>query len=115
VVGAVGLQKHLRMARGQLVAALLGGALWVVAGEVAGGGLLLEPLAGVARGDGGGGGDFGLGGSPEAVARLVEPELQAQVDAEHLQRVGRVVDEPLGECLARVEVGGGGHGSSHGV
>ena len=75
-------------------------------------GLLLEPLAGVAGGDGDGGGDFGLGGSPEAVERLVEPELQAQLDAEHPQCVGGVVAEPLGERLARVEVGEGGHGPS---
>src|SRR4029453_4775365 len=94
------------------VAALLGGMLRVVADQVAGGGLLLEPLARVAGGDAGSCGDLGLGGGPEVGERLVEPQLQAQVDAERLQRVGGGIDEPLGERLARVEVGVGGHGSS---
>jgi hypothetical protein len=100
------------VAGGQPVAALLRRLGGVVAGDVAGGGLLFEPLADVAGGDAGGGGDLGLGGGAEVVERLVEPELQAQVDAERLQRVGGGIDEPLGERLARVEVGVGGHGSS---
>ena len=80
--------------------------------KIAGDRLLLQPLAGVAGGDASVGGEFGLGGGPEIVERLVEPELQAQVDAERLQRVGRVIDEPLGERLASIQVGGGSHGSS---
>jgi hypothetical protein len=112
VVGAVGVQQHLGMAGGQLVAALAGGVVGVVAGDVPGGGLLLEPLAGVAKRDAGGGGDLGLGCGSEVVERLVEPEFQAQADAERLQRVGCVVDEPLGERFARVEVGVGCHGAS---
>jgi hypothetical protein len=112
VVGAVGVQEHLGVAGGQPVAALLGRAGRVVAGEVAGGGLLLEPLVGVAGANAGVGGDFGLVGDSEVGERVVEPELQAQIHAQGLQRVGGVVDQPLGERLTRVEVDGGGHGSS---
>jgi len=75
VVGAVGVQQHLGVAGWQLVAALLGGALGIGAGEVAGGGLLLQPLAGVARSDASGGGELDLGAASEVGERLVEPEL----------------------------------------
>ena len=112
VVGAVGVQEDLGVPCGQPVAALLRGVLGVVAGEVAGGRLLLEPLTGVAGGDAGGGGDLGLGGGPEVGQGLLEAELQAQVDAEGLQRVGGGIDEPLGQRLARIQAGVGGHGSS---
>jgi hypothetical protein len=111
VVGAVGIQEHLGMAGGRLVAALLGGAPGVGAGEVAGGRLLLQPLAGVAGGDASVGGDRGLGGGPEVGQCLVKAELQAQVDAECLQRAGHLVDQPLGERLARIQVGVRCHGS----
>jgi hypothetical protein len=115
VVGAVGVQEHLGMAGGQPVVAFLRRGRRVVAGEVAGGRLLLQPLAGVAGGDAGGDGELGLGRRPEVGERLVEPELQAQVDAERLQRVGGAIDEPLGERLAGVEVGVCDHGSSFAV
>ena len=68
MVGAVGVQEHLAVPCGQPVAAFLGGALGAVAGDVAGGGLLLEPLAGVAGGDAGGGGDLDLGAAPRSVS-----------------------------------------------
>ena len=112
VVGAVGVQQHLGMAGGQLVAALLRWPDRVVAGQVAGGGLLLEPLAGVARSNADSCGDLELGCGSEVVERLVEPELQAQVDAEGLQGLGGGIDQSLGQRLARIQVGVGGHGSS---
>jgi hypothetical protein len=115
VVGAVGVQEHLGVPSGQPVAASLRRAGRVVAGEVAGGGLLLQPLAGVAGGDAGVGGELGLGGGPEVGQGLVEAELQAQVDAEGLQRVGAGVDQPLGQRLARIQVGVGCHWSSPGA
>jgi hypothetical protein len=97
---------------GQPVAAVLRRGRRIVAGDVPGGHLLLEPLAGVPGGDAAVGGDLGLGGRPEVSERLVESEFQAQVDAERLKRVGHVIDQPLGEHLARVDVGTGWHGSS---
>jgi hypothetical protein len=109
VVGAVGVQEHLGVAGGQPVAALLGGTAGVVAGEVAGDRLLLQPLAGVAEANAGVGGDLGLGRGPEVGQGLVEAELQAQVDAEGLQRMGGGIDQPLGQRLTRLEVGVGSH------
>jgi hypothetical protein len=61
--------------------------LGIVAGDIVGDGLLLEPLAGVVKGNAGGGGDLGLGCGSKVVERLVEPELEAQADAERLERV----------------------------
>jgi hypothetical protein len=112
VVGAVRVDQHLGVAGGQPVAALGGRALGVVASEVAGHGLLLEPLAGVARGDAGVTGELGLGRRAQLAERPVEAELDAQVYAEGLHRPGQAVDQPLGQRLAGVEVGWGWHGSS---
>jgi hypothetical protein len=84
MVGAVGVEEYLGVPSRQAVEALLCHVRRVVAGQVAGGGLLLEPLAGVAGGDAGVSGDLGLGGGPEVGERLVEPEFQAEVDAEDL-------------------------------
>src|SRR6266511_633203 len=112
VVRAVAVEEHLGVLRGQSVTALLRRAGRIIADDVPGGRLLLEPLPGIPRGDAGMGGDLGLGGRPEVAERLVEPELEAQVHAERLQRTGHVVDQSFAERFAGVDIGVGCHASS---
>ena len=73
--------------------------------EDAGDGLLLEPLAGVARVDAGGRGQLGGGRRPGSAQRPVQAEAVAEVDAEQLERAGGGLEQPLVE-------GRGVHGSS---
>ena len=112
VEGAVRVDQHLGVALGQPEPAPLRRLGRVVAGEVAGDGLLLEPLARVPGGDAGPPGELGLGRRPQLVQRPVEPELDPQVDAEHLHRLGQPVDRPPGEHLTHVHVGRDRHGPS---
>jgi hypothetical protein len=96
----------------QPVATLGGRQGRVVAGEIAGDRLPLEPLAGIPGGDAGLTGDLGLGRLPEAGQGPVEAKLDAEVHAEGLHRRGQPVDQPPGEHLTRVHIGRGRHGAS---
>jgi hypothetical protein len=112
MVGAVGVHQHLGVAVGQPVAALGRRQGRVVAGQVAGDRLLLEPLAGVPGRDAGPPGDLGLGRPPEVGQGPVEAQLDAEVHAQGLHRPGQPVDQPLREHLPRIHIGRHRHGPS---
>ena len=112
MVGAVGVDQHLGVALGQPVAAPGRREGRVVAGEIAGHRLLLEPLAGIPGVDAGLPGDLGLGRLPEVGQGPVEAELDAEIHAKGLHRPGQPVDQSSGQQLTRVHIGGGRHGPS---
>ena len=76
--------------------------------EQAGDRLLLEPLAGVARGDPGPLGQLLRGEGAVALERAVEAELDAEVDGEQLERAEGGAEQPLDEGVGAVD--GYGHG-----
>ena len=79
--------------------------------EEAGDGLLLEPLAGVARGDAGAVGELVRRERAVALERAVEAELDAEVDGEQLERAERGAEQALGEGVGAIcGFGVGGHG-----
>jgi hypothetical protein len=86
--GAVGVEQGLGVAGGQLEAAEVRIVVAVDPHgdhvEDPGGGLLLQPLAGVAGVDPGPGGKLGRRGRSVGPQRGVEAELEAEVHAEHL-------------------------------
>ena len=84
MVGAVGVDQHLGVALGQPVAAPGRREGRVVAGQIAGHRLLLEPLAGIPGVDAGLAGDLGLGRLPEVGQGPVEAELDAEIHAKDL-------------------------------
>jgi hypothetical protein len=73
--------------------------------EHAGDGLLLEPLAGVARRDPGPRGQLGRARGAALGKRPVEPELGAEVDGEQLERAERRGEQPLGQGVGAIGVG----------
>jgi hypothetical protein len=95
-------------AAGSAKAPGLGRRVSVIDVDHAGDGLLLEPLAGVARRDAGGLGQLARGQRPEFVQRAVQTELRAEVDGAQLQRAERGAEQALGEGVGAI--GGGGHG-----
>jgi hypothetical protein len=109
MVGAVRVDQHLGVALGQPVAALGRREGHVVAGEIAGGRLLLEPFPGVPGRDAGPPGDLDLGRFLQLGHGPVEAELDAEKHAEGLHRPGQPVDQPPGEQLTRVHIGRGRH------
>ena len=78
--------------------------------EEAGDGLLLEPLARVARVDAGGVGQLAGGDRAVALDRAVEAEPRAEVHGEELQRAQRGAEQALDEGVAAVGGGVYGHG-----
>ena len=79
--------------------------------EEAGDGLLLEPLAGVARCDAGAVGELVRRERAVALERAVEAELDAEVDGEQLERAERGAEQALGESVgALYGFGVRGHG-----
>ena len=102
VRGVVGVDERARVL-GRQVEAPLAALLDV---EQPGDGLLLEPLAGVARRDAGVVGELGGGERAVALERAVEAELRAEVDGEQLERAEGGAEEALGELVGSV---GGDH------
>jgi predicted ATPase len=74
--------------------------------EQAGDGLLLEPLAGVARRDAGALGELVGRERPARLERAVEAELGPEVDGEQLERAEGGSEEALGELVGAI---GGDH------
>ena len=108
------VDEDLLVARRQRVAASLGVGGRVVDVDERGDGLLLEPLARVARGDAGRGGELGGGQRTALGQRPVEAELGAEVDRQQVERAERGLEQASDEGVAALgRVLGCGH--RHGV
>ena len=92
------VDEHAGVVGGQLAAARRG----VDDVEEAGDGLLLEPLARIARVDAGAVGELLRGQRAVTLERAVEAELDAEVDGEELERAERGAEQALGEAVCGV-------------
>ena len=110
--GVLGPRQHAGVLVGQCEAAGLGGGVGVVDVEEAGDGLLLEPLARVARRDAGAARELAGGQRPALVERAVQAELDAEVDGAELERAERRAEEALGEGVGAIS--DDGHGRERG-
>jgi hypothetical protein len=98
---ALRIDQHHLVALRQVKPPLAGRRLGVVNGEVAGGCLLLQPLAGVAFVRPGTSGQLPCGCGATLMQGPVEPELVANVDAEELQRVDQGREYAAGDLVGR--------------
>jgi len=91
------VDEHGRVVRGQREAAGVAGSRCILDGEEAGGGLLLEPLEGVARCDAGRAREAVRGHRPVLAQGAVEPEATAELHGEERRGRREHADELLGE------------------